>query len=89
MIPVKLNRLVIFLVLTISAAIFGLLPEWSARSDSLQKAAHRYYVQGYQQGKADAMALKDFQPNLQVTDQKALEAQYARGYRDGYKLVNR
>jgi hypothetical protein len=87
-ISVRLSKLK-FLVLTVPAAIVLVLPYWSAESNSLQKQAHRYYIRGYQQGKADAMTSKNFQPNLNITDEKAFSREYVRGYGDGYTLVNR
>jgi hypothetical protein len=88
-ISVRLSKLKVLLLLTIPTAIFLVLPYWSAESNSLKKQAHRYYIQGYQQGKADAMASENFQPDLNVTKQKAFSREYVRGYGDGYKLVNR
>jgi hypothetical protein len=79
------------LFLLVSCAVAVTVIHRSAMSDSLRDIAHKHYIQGYQQGRADAMATKAFQPalpNLSV-ESSVFSHEYVRGYGDGYELIDR
>lgn len=61
-----------------------------AAPGSLRTESYRYYVQGHQQGRSDAMAKQNLH---QLPDASFLQdefrREYRRGYRDGYQLIMR
>lgn len=72
-------------IVPVLSAVFALAAPGSLRTES-----HRYYVQGHQQGRSDAMAKRNLH---QLPDTSFLQddfrREYKRGYRDGYQLIMR
>jgi hypothetical protein len=81
----------------LSAAIVAcyLFPNVLARATStpLRKRSYTFYVQGYQQGRAEAMA--GIEKNIPGRIERVglhsedFHQEYLRGYRDGYQLIAR
>jgi hypothetical protein len=59
-----------------------------AITSSRRLDAHRHYVEGYRQGRANAMFEQEFQPRSGSLLPEEFSEEYQRGYRDGYKLLN-
>lgn len=68
--------------LSVSAAPVGLSVPSLSRAE-----LHQYYVQGYRQGRASAMAKQgvNFLDSASLPDN--LYREYMRGYREGYRIV--
>lgn len=79
----------LILLLSVTAALSAAMLATAAPGSS-RVQAYKYYIQGHQQGRADAMAMRNLHqfPNSMVL-QADLQREYMRGYRDGYQLIMR
>lgn len=82
------NLPVHLLVFAIGFALCFVAVAAKAGSSSRRLDAHRHYVEGYRQGRADAMVDQPLRTHSQlVLPADEFAEEYQRGYRDGYKLV--
>lgn len=89
-VPTKGLAKLCFSLLSFSSMVtLVVLAHSAVMSRSLREQAYQYYVQGYQRGKADAMATEEFKPSSRAELSTGFSREYVRGYRDGYKLINR